>query len=379
MKPYLLVTGDFVETGGMDRANFALASHLADKGNEVHLVTHRAAKDLAAHPNIRLHRVLRPMNSRLLGEPLLDRAGRAWAASLAARDGRIVVNGGNCRWGDVNWVHYVHAAYTPRAFGSRLYGLKTRLAHRRALEAERATLARARIIVCNSQRTRADVIERIGVPESRIEVIYYGGDPEQFGLVTAAERARAKAALGFQADKPLVAFIGALGDRRKGFDTLFAAWQILCKRQGWDSDLVVIGAGAELPLWQQRAKDNKLTGRIRFLGFRDDVAEVLAACDALAHPARYEAYGLGVREAISRGLPALVSASAGIAEHYPAELHELLIPNPDDATDLSDRLWNWRRNMESVRERVAVMSQALRAHTWEAMAAQIVRLVEAAR
>jgi hypothetical protein len=39
MKPYLLVTGDFVKTGGMDRANYALAHYLARQGGEVHLVT----------------------------------------------------------------------------------------------------------------------------------------------------------------------------------------------------------------------------------------------------------------------------------------------------------------------------------------------------
>ena len=39
----------------------------------------------------------------------------------------------------------------------------------------------------------------------------------------------------------------------------------------------------------------------------------------MVHPARYEAYGLGVHEAICRGLPAIVSAGAGIAELYPAD------------------------------------------------------------
>ena len=46
MKKYLFVTGDFIKTGGMDRANYALARYLADRGDEVHLTTFRAAIQL---------------------------------------------------------------------------------------------------------------------------------------------------------------------------------------------------------------------------------------------------------------------------------------------------------------------------------------------
>ena len=58
--PYLLMTGDFVKTGAMDRANFALANHLANRGCETHLVAHRVDPDLAENPNIIAHRVPRP-------------------------------------------------------------------------------------------------------------------------------------------------------------------------------------------------------------------------------------------------------------------------------------------------------------------------------
>ncbi|MGA9771242.1 MAG: glycosyltransferase family 4 protein [Blastocatellia bacterium] len=377
-RPYLLVTGDFVRTGGMDMANLALASHLALQGNEVHLVTHRADEHLLSNPNIRFHRVAKPMNSYLLGEPLLDRMGRAVAQSLAAREGRTIVNGGNCIWGDVNWVHYVHAAYEPLTSGSALHTVKARLARRRALAAERINLTRARLVFCNSQRTRRDVTERLGVPESRVKVVYYGMDCERFSPVTPEKRAAARAMLGLEADHPAVVFIGALGDSRKGFDTLFASWQSLCADKRWDCDLIVVGEGAELANWKRRARENQIDGRIRFLGFRQDVPEVLAAADALVHPARYEAYGLSVREALTRGLPAIVSNEAGVAEHYPVELQGLLIPDPDDAAGLSERLWYWRRNMEAIHKQVAALSETMRRLTWEAMASEIVRLIEAA-
>ncbi|HKY05504.1 MAG TPA: glycosyltransferase family 4 protein [Blastocatellia bacterium] len=374
---YLLVTGDFARTGGMDRANFALASHLAEEGNEVHLVAHRADPALEVRQNVHLHRVPKPAGSYLLGEPLLARAGRSWAHRLSPRACRVVVNGGNCLWGDANWVHYVHAAYEPTSMTGTLYRLKTRVARDRALRQERETLRRASVVVCNSERTRKDVIERLGVSASRTHVVYYGTDAEAFGPVTIEARLAARRALGLSSDRPLVLFIGALGDRRKGFDTLFAAWRSLSKERRWDADLIVAGVGSELSAWRARAVEEGLAERIRFLGFRSDVDRLLAASDALVHPARYEAYGLGVREALSRGVPALVSESAGVAEHYPSALGELLIRDPESPEELADRLRHWRRSLESTRDRVARLAQALREHTWERMSSEIVRVIEA--
>ena len=135
--------------------------------------------------------------------------------------------------------------------------------------------------------------------------------------------------------------------------------------------MIVVGQGAELPVWRRRASEAGLGDRIRFVGFRTDVPQILAGLDALVHPARYEAYGLSVREALCRGVPAIVSASAGVAEHYPPELGELLIADPNDPAELSATLLAWRRDLERIRSAVVPLSAALRSRTWDAMAEQI--------
>ena len=378
MTPYLLVAGDFAKAGGMDGANHALASYLADAGGEVHLAALRAEQDLAARPNVIVHRAPKLAGSYLLADPLLDRAGRRWAWRIACRGGRVVVNGGNCRWGDINWLHYVHAVYEPEIerFGWRR--LKARASRRRFVSAEKAALERARLVIANSERTRQDAVSSLGIPESRVHRVYYGIDAGRFRPATDDERARARTALGWSANKPCVAFIGALGDQRKGFDTAFSAWEILCADRQWDTDLVVIGKGRQVPVWKARAAKVGLKSRMRFLGFRDDVAEILAACDALVAPARYEAYGRAVQEALCCGLPAFVSRSAGVAEHYPLELEDLLIRDPENPGDLAARLRAWRKCVDGYRDAVAPLSQKLRAHTWDRMARQIVEIIEAA-
>jgi glycosyltransferase involved in cell wall biosynthesis len=82
-------------------------------------------------------------------------------------------------------------------------------------------------------------------------------------------------------------------------------------------------------------------------------------------PTRYEAYGLGVHEALCCGLPAIVSADAGVAERYPPDLADLLLPDPDDDADLAGRLRRCRAEMP--RERVRDLSARLRSYTWDDM------------
>jgi glycosyltransferase involved in cell wall biosynthesis len=375
--PWLLVAGDFTPFGGMDTANHSLARYLADRG-EVHLVTHRAWTDLAALPGITVHRVWRPLNWNVLGSALLARRGQEVWRQLLPRGVRAIVNGGNCRLSAANWVHYLHAAYVPVTAGSIVRRSKGAWAYARDLAAEQRALRDARVVICNSRRTEEDVIARSGVEASRAHVVYYGSDPVRFSAVGAVDRARAKAALGLSPDRPVVGFVGALGDRRKGFDIVFQAWAELCRRRNWDADLIVVGFGAELSNWQRRAREAGLHDRIRFTGERRDMPDVFAALDALVHPARYEAYGLSVHEALCRGVPALVSAAAGVAEQYPQSLSELLIDRPEDPAELVERLSMWRSDSERFRSLVVPLSEKLRLRTWDDMASQIAALVAGA-
>ena len=376
MTPWLLVAGDFMPFGGMDRANLALAEHLAaDPDVELHLVTHRASDALVEQGDVTVHLAPRPFGSHLLGASWMSRLGERWARRLVSRGGRVVVNGGNCPARDVSWFHYVHAAYRPATRTGRLRAMKERWRHERDLAAERRTVAGVRLVVCNSERTRTDVVERLGVPVSRTTVIYYGVDGACFGERNSEERSAARAQLGLEPERPMAVFIGALGDRRKGFDVLLDGWRRLCDDGSWDVDLLAVGAGAELPIWQTRVRDLALDHRVRLLGRRRDVGRILAAADLLVHPSRYEAYGLGVHEALCRGVPAIVSATAGVAERFPSHLHDLLLADPEDVDDLVGRLCAWRAGQEAWCARVAPFGAELRRRGWRDMARDIVEAV----
>jgi glycosyltransferase involved in cell wall biosynthesis len=373
-QPWLIATGDFAAHGGMDRANHALASWLARQGRDVHLVAHRVDGDLTASAGVTTHPVLRPLGAHLAGAPLLARAARRVRGRLPAGT-RTLMNGGNGVDGVPTWVHYLHAAYVPDVAVSIRTRLSASLGRRYYLAREAAALAAAPLVICNSRATAADVQRCYGIAPARTRVVYYGIDGATFSRVDEHERRAQRAALGVDGDRPLAMFIGALGDRRKGFDLLFDAWRTLSAAGAWDATLIVVGAGVEQARWAARAEAAGLRD-VRVLGFRSDVPALLAAADVLVHPARYEAYGLGVHEAICRGVPAIVTAHAGVAERFTADLAPLVLPAATTAEDVAAALRRWSADPAGWRGRFAALSELFRARTWDDMAAEIAGAIE---
>jgi glycosyltransferase involved in cell wall biosynthesis len=375
---YLIVAADFVPWGGMDRPNYELAWYLAEQGSEVHLVSHRVARPLADHAKITWHRVPRPLGRDTLGSPFLDSAGKRIAAEVSAAGGRVVVNGGNCLWNDVNWIHYVHNTSLANLGKPSLpyrawMGFKRGRDQRR----EREAVRESRLIITDSEMIKYQIVAGTALDSARVHTIYYGIEPDRFRPPTTAEREQARTLLGISHDRPVVVFIGALGhDRRKGFDVLFDAWCRCSRKVNWDATLVVAGRGAELLSWQRRVAEIGKHNEILFLGFTEEIATLLAAADALVSPTRFEPYGQGVHEAICCGLTVFVTRCAGIAERFPADLEDLLLDDPPTANQLCERLVEWHADIDGFRRRVAPFARQLRSRTWTDMAAEFVRAMD---
>jgi glycosyltransferase involved in cell wall biosynthesis len=377
--PWVLVAGGFHQQGGMDRANFALAKYLVDENVPVHLVTHFADAELAANPLVKVHSVPRPGGSFFLGYQALDFRGRRVARAVTSRcgDSKVVVNGGSCLWPGINWSHYVHHAWRPEDRSlSPLNRLAKAIIHSVDRNREKAAYDKARLILANSDVTRCHLLEHFKLDPRRVKTLYLGSNPE-WHLVTPGERDSARRALNVPPSRFIASFVGGVGsDDRKGMDTVVAAWKLLCTDPAWDVDLLVAGSGRALPVWRAKISSWGLQDRIRMLGFCNNIRELLAGSDLLVSPVRYEAYGLNVHEAICCGVPSIVSASAGVAEQYPPEVRAFLLPNPEDAAELAQRLKMWRANIDLWKTRFNPFSSLLRGHTWRDMARNFVSLVD---
>jgi glycosyltransferase involved in cell wall biosynthesis len=369
--PVAIVSGDFVRTGGQDRANHALAEHLASIGVPTHLVAFRVADDLARRPGVTVHAVGKPLGLDTLGLPRLGRRGSEVARQVAAAGGFTIGNGGSCVVAEVSWSHYVHAAYEPTWPGPWWRAAVARRTRRRSLAEERQAYHHATLVIANSRRTRDDLVRCVGIDEARIRVVYYGSDPDTFHPASPRERETLRERLSLPSDRAVALFIGAMGDRRKGFDTVFAAWELLRRERREMPLLLAVGVGSDVPRWQRRARRDGLGEHVRFLGFRRDVPDLLRAADLLVAPTRYEAYGLAVHEALCCGLPAITSAASGVAERYPPALQHLLLENVNSPPLLADRVRATLGAGEGVAAPWLALAQQLRGGTWAKMAGEI--------
>jgi glycosyltransferase involved in cell wall biosynthesis len=57
-----------------------------------------------------------------------------------------------------------------------------------------------------------------------------------------------------------------------------------------------------------------VASRVKFLGTRSDIPEVLRACDVFCHAAPWEPFGIVAIEAMAVGLPVILPESGGIRE-----------------------------------------------------------------
>jgi glycosyltransferase involved in cell wall biosynthesis len=122
---------------------------------------------------------------------------------------------------------------------------------------------------------------------------------------------------------PLALALGRLHPN-KGFDVLIEA---LARAPG--IYLWLAGEGPERAHLEARAERLAVASRLRFLGWRDDTAALLATADMLVCPSRHEPLGNVVIEAWAAGKPVVAAASAGPAALIRDGVTGLLVPVED--------------------------------------------------
>jgi glycosyltransferase involved in cell wall biosynthesis len=170
---------------------------------------------------------------------------------------------------------------------------------------QRAVLPRiarhAARIVTPSAFSRREVVELLGVPEERVDVVAGGVDPR---FSPAADAAGARAALGLS--NPYVLTV-ASRTARKNLTILDLAARRLAAR-GID----LVAAGGDRP--QFRAEDD--TARVRALGHVDDalLPGLYAGAAAFVLPSLYEGFGLTALEALAAGVPVVAADRGALPE-----------------------------------------------------------------
>lgn len=182
-----------------------------------------------------------------------------------------------------------------------------RRAKRRLAAAARMSTARLTITVGEAQR-RWYLGAFSSADPARVVTVPNGVADPRIGRDPVAVRARTRAGLGCGDGEVLVAQV-AVARPGKGHATLLDAMRRL---GDVPVRLVVAGDG---PLRTELAANARDLGdRVRFLGHRDDVPDLLAAADIVAHPSEFEALPTALIEAQAAARPVVATEVGGIPE-----------------------------------------------------------------
>jgi glycosyltransferase involved in cell wall biosynthesis len=132
-----------------------------------------------------------------------------------------------------------------------------------------------------------------------------------------------RASLATPEDVPLALALGRLHPN-KGFDVLLDALARAPHLHLW-----IAGDGELRHALESHARERGVAGRVRFLGWRDDTAALLAAADMLVCPSRHEPLGNVVIEAWAQARPVIAAASQGPAALIAEGETGILVPVED--------------------------------------------------
>jgi glycosyltransferase involved in cell wall biosynthesis len=142
-------------------------------------------------------------------------------------------------------------------------------------------------------------------------------------------------------DVVIIAIIGRISPG-KGHEEILQAVKILLDRRANRFMVLVAGdASKNEKEFEQRimklSDDLNISSAVRFLGFRNDVPEIMAITDILVFPSHEESFGVTLIEALAMGLPVIASNNAGIPDIIVNGETGILIP-PKDPHSLANAI-----------------------------------------
>ena len=292
-------------------------------------------------------------------------------ARRATRGGFDIVHSHMNGWcGDIEVVHVTPVRYNWRvrplpAIKRWLSRVSVRVGTYLALEARRVAERPGHRTVAVSGLIAEQLRQAYGAGRS-FPVIPPGVARPQGDMV--ARRLETRGALGFS-DDDVVCLLVARNPMRKGLPTVLDALAGLPGRY----KLVVVGGNAAArDHVLKSATGAALAERIRLIGETADVAPYYAAADVYVHPTLNDSFGMAPLEAMSFGLPVVLSPPpwCGFAQYVKDGEDALVLDHPENAGQLAQYVQRLSTD-EALRKRLAEgADRIVDQHSWPAVAAR---------
>ncbi len=179
-------------------------------------------------------------------------------------------------------------------------------------------------VVAVSEAVRAYLIGA-GVPADRVSTVSTGVDTRRFDPATVAGGLRQELALPDAA--LLIGTVAILRAKKGHLDLLDAVPEVLSAVP--QAQFVFAGDGPQHDNLSRAIAERGLEGRVRLLGLRRDVPELLKSFDVFVLPTHEEALGTSYLEAQAMGIPVIGTRVGGVPETMREGETGLLVPARD--------------------------------------------------
>ena len=185
-------------------------------------------------------------------------------------------------------------------------------------------MRRAACVVAVAEEMRREAVDIFGVPTKKVVVIPNAVDPER--IRATAGRSAVRSALGISESAPLVMWIGALSPEKDPFAVLALAEMLSADPE---AVFVLAGSGPLEHSVRSTIEGRGLKGRVRLLGPRTDVGDLLASSDVLLMTSRTEGMPAAVIEAGMHGVPVVAVNVGGVEDVVVDDETGILVPLGD--------------------------------------------------
>jgi len=205
----------------------------------------------------------------------------------------------------VHLIHTKHSNLDPR--------------QNRLLRAEHFLARKTDFIIADAQDVAKFMVEKQGMPLSKIKLIFNGIDIKRFSAVKK-EFTKTKKTIG------IIARLAGVKDHA----TLLSAFQIV-NRKLPETELLIIGDGPTRNSLQSIADSQQLKDKVFFLGTRRDTPELMAQMDVFVLSSLSEGMSIALLEAMAAGLPVVTTNVGGNPEIVKDNETGFLVPpkNPE--------------------------------------------------
>lgn len=175
-----------------------------------------------------------------------------------------------------------------------------------------------------SEGVRDYIMSKSRIPPSKIIVIPNGIDLSRFSKRVIVAKKRAE--LGLKKSSKVIISVANLREG-KDYPTLFTALKIVLNYHA--VELLVVGKGESEMVYRKAAENLGISEKVHFLGYRDDVIDLLKSSDVCVLSTLYEGQSVAILEYMASGKPIVTTDIKENRELLRDERDALLVPVKD--------------------------------------------------